>query len=262
MGQVIRFSEFENYYKKLITNRKNVEGVILDANVLITLSYSPKKFHTRIYNFLRDKIEKNNIACYTTVNTTQEFLEFHRRLLLTDGLRTAVHASSKIKLTNKKRAVIHAQSSKLAVREKNNAADPVFYDREIKIIRNIFCNSGKAGFELWQGLCDIYLSKQLSDEFKNLNDLNIEYISHHKKEMEQFFNKDISWKGAIDICSDVGIGFTDSMILNALQCTSFPLVISLDSDLAFAVIANKNLKDVVMPDELIDKNENLRNLLS
>lgn len=42
------------------------------------------------------------------------------------------------------------------------------------------------------------------------------------------------------------------MILNALQCTNLPFSISLDSDLAFSVMANSNLKDVLMPDALVD----------
>jgi predicted nucleic acid-binding protein len=89
MGRVVRFSEFDEYLYNLKQNGTRVEGTILDANVIITLSYSPKKFHTRTYEFIKNKIQKNEIALYTTVNTTQEYLEFYRRLLLTEGLRTA-----------------------------------------------------------------------------------------------------------------------------------------------------------------------------
>ena len=48
-----------------------------------------------------------------------------------------------------------------------------------------------------------------------------------------------------------GAGFSDSMILNALQCSTLPFAVSLDSDLAYSVMANPSLKDVLMPDELI-----------
>ena len=68
MGKVVRFSEFDQYLAELISNGVKVDGTILDANVIITLSFSPKKFHTRTYEFIKNKIEKNGIALYTTVN--------------------------------------------------------------------------------------------------------------------------------------------------------------------------------------------------
>ena len=48
-----------------------------------------------------------------------------------------------------------------------------------------------------------------------------------------------------------GAGFSDSMILNALQCTTLPFAVSLDSDLAYSVMSNANLKDVIMTDEIV-----------
>ncbi len=253
MGTVVRFSEFDSYLSNLKSKGERVDGTILDANIIITLSYSPKKFHTRVSDFIKNKILANNMNLYSTVNTTQEFLEFHRRLLLTEGLRTAIHSSSGIKLPNKKKQVIRAQSSILEARERNNGSDPVFYDREIKKIRDVFCHSGSAGTKLWQTLCDIYLRKQLQIEYKALQKLNVNYLSSYKEEMVDLFHKKITWESAIDICSDVGVGFSDAMILNALQSTHLPFSISLDMDMADAVRANSNLKDVVMPDDLVDK---------
>jgi len=253
MGTVVRFSEFDSYLFNLKNKGERVEGTILDANIIITLSFSPKKFHTRVSEFIRNKILANNMNLYSTVNTTQEFLEFHRRLLLTEGLRTAIHPSSRIKLPNKKRSVIRAQSSILDAREKNNGSDPVFYDREIKKIRDVFCHSGPIGMKLWKTLCDIYLRKQLQLEYKALQKLNVNYLSSYKTEMEDLFHQNITWESAIDICTDVGVGFSDAMILNALQSTHLPFSISLDMDIADAVRGKSSLKDVVMPDELVDK---------
>ena len=137
--------------------------------------------------------------------------------------------------------------------ETHNGADPVFNDREIKKIREVFFNSGSAGMKLWKGLCDIYLRKPLEIEFKALEKLRITYLSMYNDDQKEIFTKKITWEEAIGICSDVGAGFSDSMILNALQCTTLPFAISLDSDLAYSVMANANLKDVIMPDEIVDK---------
>jgi len=61
----------------------------------------------------------------------------------------------------------------------------------------------------------------------------------------------MTWNDAIEICFDIGVGFSDAMILNALQCTTLPFAVCLDSDLAYSVVANPALKDVIMPDEIV-----------
>lgn len=253
MGRVVRFSEFDEYLFNLKQNGIKAEGTILDANVIITLSYSPKKFHTRTYEFIKNKIQKNEIALYTTVNTTQEYLEFYRRLLLTEGLRTAIHPSSELDLPNKKKQAIRAQSSILHNREMHQGADPIFNDREIKKIRESFLNSGNAGMELWKALCNVYLRKPLEVEYKSLEKLKITYLSMYNVDQKDIFDKKITWENAISICSDIGAGFSDSMILNVLQCTTLPFAISLDSDLAYSVMANPHSKDVLIPDEIAEK---------
>ena len=253
MGRVIRFSEFDDYLNEHRKNGVPVDGTILDANVIITLNYEPKRFHTRTFEFVKNKLQKEQIALYTTVNTTQEYLDFYRRLLLTEGLRTAISPNSDFgDLPNKKKQAIKAQSSILHNREVHQGAEAVFNDREIKKIREVFFHSGMAGIILWKGLCDYYLKKHLQMEFKALEKLSISYLSMYKDDQKEIFTKKITWDEAIDVCSDIGAGFSDSMILNALQCTTLPFAVSLDSDLAYSVMANPILKDVVMPDELVN----------
>ena len=75
------------------------------------------------------------------------------------------------------------------------------------------------------------------------------------------FQKEVTWEGAIDVCSGMGIGFSDSMIINALRFSSFPFAVTLDADMAFAVWADKSLKDIVIPDGLIKGNKSLSKLL-
>ena len=261
MGIVVRFSDFDNYLDDLKSRGIDVKGTILDANVIITLTYSPKKFHTRIFKFVASKIINNDINLYTTVNTTQEYLEFYRRLLLTEGLRTALHSSSEINLPDKEREIIRRQSTILQKREQKDEIDPVFFDREIKKIRQSFYSRGEVGLEFWKYLCNEYLKRQLKLEYEVLGKLKINYLSSYSDEGKCFFHKGITWEGAMDICSGIGAGFSDSMILNALQCSSFPFSISLDTDMAFSVLGNSSLKDIVMPDGIIEKNEALSRIL-
>lgn len=252
MGRVVRFSEFDDYFRDISLRGIKTEGTILDANVIITLSLLTKKYHTRLDNFVQKKILGNGIALFTTVNTTQEYLEYQRRLLITEGLRTAVHPSSKINLPNKKKAAIRAQSVILENREKTQGAEPVFNDREIKKIRNAFC-SNPQGVALWKFLCEHYLKRQLHTEYNAIQKINVNYLSTYKEDVKEIFKRRITWEEAIDLCTDMGVGFSDAMILNALESTDLPFAISMDTDMAYAVIGNPLLKDVVMPDEIVDK---------
>ena len=83
MGQVIQFSKFDDYLHELQKRIPPVEGAILDTNVINTLSHRKRKFYRPISNFIKHKIVKNDIQLYTTVNTSQEYLDFYRRLLIT-----------------------------------------------------------------------------------------------------------------------------------------------------------------------------------
>lgn len=261
MGRVVRFSEFDEYFKESSISSADEMGTVLDANVLITLSYDPKKYHTRVKDFLRDEIYGKGIKCFTTVNTTMEYLEFHRRLLMTEGLRDSIDQYSKIKLSNKKKQAIRTKSQILKNRENTQKADPVFYDREIKQIRESFAKSGMKGLQSWKGMSELFVKNGLQDEYKNLKKLNIEYVSINNKDNEHYFHKDLSWPDAIDICSVTCAGFSDSMILNALMCTRFQFAVSLDKDLAYATLSDSSLKDIIMPDDLIDSDDVLSGLV-
>ena len=260
MGKVVRFSDFKKYFENSSIKDQSELGTVLDANILITLSYDPKEYHTRVLDFLRDEIYSRGFKCFTTVNTTMEYLEFHRRLLMTEGLRDSIDKYSKLDLSNKKKQIIRAKSTILAAREKNNKADPVFYDREIKAIREAFASSGMPGVNAWKALSEQYVKHALHEEYKNLTKLNIGYVSINNKNQAEYFHKEMKWEDAIDICAVTCAGFSDTMILNALMCTKFHFAISLDKDMAYATLADDRLKDVVMPDELIESDEPLRKL--
>ena len=62
-----------------------------------------------------------------------------------------------------------------------------------------------------------------------------------------FFNKKIEWVDAKRISETTCLSLSDSMILNAFQSSRFPFMVSSDFDIGYAVLASKDLKDVVMP---------------
>ncbi len=260
MGRVVRFSEFEDYYTGLQGQEGSMPGTILDANVIIALNCSLEKFHQRILDFFDNQIYFKDISCFTTVNTTSEFLEFQRRFLITKGLKT-IDESLSTEPSNRQEKIIRRCSEQLKKRENDGQVNPIFYDSEIKNIRKAFCSSGKKGLDMWRSLCDIFLRPKLYEEYENLKELNIKYLSSYKDEQKHLFSQKILWESAIEISTTTCIGFSDAMILNALQASKFQFSISLDSDIAYAVLSDPSLKDVVMPDDLISENNELQKLV-
>jgi len=64
MGKVVRFFEFDNYFNDLVSRGIKAEGTILDANIIITIGHEPKKFHTRLDDFIKSKITARGIKLF------------------------------------------------------------------------------------------------------------------------------------------------------------------------------------------------------
>ena len=108
--------------------------------------------------------------------------------------------------------------------------------------------------KLWKTFCNKYLKDSLKAAYKELNKLDIKYLSIHDSETKRFFQKEVEWIEAIDVCSNVGIGFSDAMILNTLQSTRFFFVVTIDFDMVYTTISDNSLKDIVVPDGMVSSN--------
>ena len=112
MGRVIAFSDFENYFKELNRDNSTPLGVILDTNILVSLTYEIKIDHELVVELL-DSLRDRGAMFFTTVNTRSEFLDFHRRLIMTEHLRDMIMSNSKWKISEKSRSQIQFQSGQL-----------------------------------------------------------------------------------------------------------------------------------------------------
>jgi hypothetical protein len=255
MGQVVSFSEFRKYYASIQGHRDFSLGTILDTNILIALSYESKSSHEETFDFFaRELFPKQELGFrfFTTANTRSEFLDFNRRMIMTEHLRDMIDEHSQWKITTKAKAQIQYQSGQLKRREQQGG-DPVFNDTQIKMIKAAFSAGRFSGKSGWLGLCEKLLSGQLDAVESSLEDLGIKYISQHESEQRDLFSKKIDWPDAKRIAEETCLGLADAMILNAFQCSRFPFVISADFDIGYAVLASSELKDVVMPDSVAKK---------
>ena len=250
MGKVVAFSEFDAYYSKLPKSDAPV-GTILDTNILISLSYEIESNHEEVVDFF-ERIDRYGIQYYATVSTKSEFLDFHRRLLITENLRTLASADSKFKIAAAARAQIQVQSGQLTRREQEGG-DAIFTDTQIKKIKSVFSAARHSSQAGWLLICESFLRGRLVDVEQVLQARGIEYISQHDLAQTELFHRKIDWPDARSISEVTCLGLSDSMILNALQCSVCPFIISTDFDIGYATLSSPPMKDVVMPDSLAKK---------
>ena len=190
MGRVISFSDFKNYYREIQDPPGLSQGTILDTNILISLTYEVKVNHEEVFDFFEQCLvskRAEGFRFFTTVNTRSEFLDFNRRLIMTENLRDIVSDSSfPLRLSSASKTQIQYQSGQLKRREQQGS-DPVFNDTQIKSIKSAFSAGKFSGNAGWLALCDEFLDQQLDLIEVTLNEFGVEYISQHAPAQEGLF---------------------------------------------------------------------------
>lgn len=251
MGRVVAFSEFDSYLKTIQWG-PSVQGTILDTNILISSSYEVKSDHEEVIDFL-EKLTEAEFRIFTTVNTKSEYLDFHRRLIMTENLRDMLDPSSGWRISAAGRAQIQVQSGQLKRQEDQQGSDPVFSDRQLKKIKSAFSAGMHSGQTGWLSLCHSLLHGRLDVAENILTARGVQYISQHVEEQKGFFDRKIDWPDAKRIAEQTCLGLADAMIINAFQCSRFPFMVSADFDIGYVALASKEIRDVVMPDSVAKK---------
>ncbi|OFZ46634.1 MAG: hypothetical protein A2417_15110 [Bdellovibrionales bacterium RIFOXYC1_FULL_37_79] len=250
MGRLISFSGFDAYYSKTSIESSFVNGTILDTNILISLMYEVKLTHDEIVNFLDEKIVGNGISCYTNVITTAEFLNIFRRILLTEHLCDSIDEFSKLNFPKKSKYLIKRLYGEYKHRFDHEKKDIIFAESHLKQIRDTFSGSAHSGLKPWPELTQELLGDELEVVYKAYEKAGIIYISPNEDNQKHYFNKKMIWEDTIKISASSGLAIFDAMILNALQCSHFSFLITADADIAYATLANCEIKDVVVPDSI------------
>ena len=232
------------------------KGTILDTNVLISANYDVRDSHAQVIEVL-DVLQKLSYRIFATVNTRSEYLEFQRRLILTENLLDMVDEFSKSKLSKSARAKIQTLKGSLKTSMAADAdKDEVFNESQLKKIKKEFSAGPHSGQKGWLEICDVFLKGKIELEDQALIDRGVEYVSPHEPSQANLFNEFLGWSGAIGICEKTGAAFSDSMILNALKSSKLFFVVTLDFDVGYAALSDPNMKDVVVPDRLYREYKN------
>ena len=126
-------------------------------------------------------------------------------------------------------------------------------DVQLKKIKKEFSAGPHSGQLAWLEFCEEFLSGRLQELERDLRDSGIEYVSQNEPSQSHLFHTKIDWPEAMEISEKTGVSFSDSMILNAFQCSSCPFIVSMDFDVGYAVLADPRMKDAIMPDRIANE---------
>lgn len=254
MGKTVPFSDIDLYIQKLT----NKSGCLVDSNFLIALSEEHHPFNEDA-QFLYEKLAEYKIRIYCTVTNRTEFIDFQRKMIITETLMGMLSASSKWKISSAVKKALMSQKGWIDNQAKEEEL-PILTDKRIKDCKRSFLPKTQSGQVGWTALCNEFLSGQLLTAWNILSEtIQLNYLEMRSGESDKFFHTPLEWEKMYSIAEDTCLGSSDSMILNVLNSSIFPFIISADYDMAYGVLQNANDKLILIPDNLYRRHiKNLR----
>ncbi len=246
MGQAIPFSEIDRYLKQL---EQPIPGCLVDTQFLVAVTDELHPFFEDA-EFLFEKLVEYQIPIFTTVTTRSEFVDIRRRFIITETLMGMLSASSKWKISATTQKVLRAQKTWVDAQASTDAL-PLLTDSRIKDCKEIFMPRTQSGQIGWIQLCDEYLSEKLLAAWNKIQEeLSLNHIAFRGEELAPYMNEKVQWHKMYAISEQTALSSSDSMLVNVLNCSKFPFIVSADFDIAYSVLASKNDKTALVPDNL------------
>ncbi len=249
MGVVIPYSDIDNYLSKTDL----LKGCILDTNFLIALTEENHK-HNDDSKFIYEKLVHYKVPIYCTVTVRTEFIDYQRRIKITESLMDMLAPSSKWKISSSVRDTLRKYRGWIDNQAKDDEI-PCLTDTKIKEIKKIFLPKTQSGQIGWIELCKEFLSGKLLLAWTDIEDaLALNYIDMRDSQNQYLFQKELKWENMYSLSEETALGSNDAMILNVLNSSTLPFVISADYDLAYGVLKSQTDKIILVPDSIYNRN--------
>lgn len=243
MGSVRKFSEIDK-----VINETRAEGCVSDTSALIAFTYTPSEF-SEDAEFVFKKLEKLKLPSYVNVTVRHEYVDFERRLQLGEHILSMPEKPKGNFLPNRLKALIGNMRRTVDERARNHEL-PVLSEREVKRLKKEATRYRVAKADLWTHLCADSLENRLESAWNVvLLKTQSQYVGLGVG-VPAIMQRKPEWKNVYSIIEHSGLGGSDAMILNFLECSKLPFVLSCDFDLAYAAFRGSVSKMVLIPDEL------------
>ncbi len=244
--KIFRFSQL----RQLISEMPEIKnGLVVDSNIIFAASYELDIFHDEVAEIL-NVLSEHDIPLFTNVNIRSEFLELHRRVLIAESLIDFYEDyGSEMEPQLQHQLKSHRTSYRKAIEE-----DRLFKlsDQRIKSFRKQLMEFKANDHDAWQLFCQNYFSVRMAGLWEKAVEIfNLHFISLRQNDKSPQVSGDLSWKQMENLVSQYGIGVSDAMILNLFLNSTFPVVLTADSDLVYVIerLRPEN-KVALIPDSL------------
>jgi predicted nucleic acid-binding protein len=245
LGQAFPFSEVDSYFLKSNPSF----GCIADTTFLIAIANKDHDFHDDA-QFLFEKLVQYKVPIYATVTTRSEFIDYHRRVIMTETLMDMLAPTSKWKISSFVREILRSQKGWID-NQARTENDPYLTDTRIKKCKQAFLPKTQSGQIGWMALCNEYLYGRLQAAWNEIEEaLSINYIDMRSGNSTSLFINELKWENMYTLSEESAMGSSDAMILNLLKSSIFNFVITSDYDLAYGTMLSTKDKTALVPESI------------
>ena len=244
MGSAAPFSAIS----KVLQGLDKPHGCLLDTNFLIAAIYEVHRFHSEAVS-LFDAMAEAGIPLYVSLSARSEFLDLQRRIILTEALMQMASEKSKWRISADVLKELRNQRRWIGIQAEKEEM-PILSESRIKMVKQVFLPRTQSGKSGWLELCQYYLAPLLSTWDQTVTAMGLQYIGARESEEGKLFSSKLRWETMYELSAKTALSSMDAMILNVFNSSVFPLLVTTDYDLAYAVLAENNAKTILIPDSL------------
>jgi predicted nucleic acid-binding protein len=245
LGTAIPYSDID----KFLSDERNRKGCLLDTNFLIALTEENHKFNEDS-SFIFEKLVQYQVPIYCTVTVRTEFIDYQRKIIVTESLMDMLAPSSKWRISTSVREALRRQRGWIDNQAKEDDL-PVLTDSRIKDMKRIFLPRTASGHIGWVEICKAILAGKLLNAWSDVErELSLNYVDMREGKSANLFPDGLKWEKMYSLAETTALSSNDAMILNVLESSSLPFVVSADYDLAYGVMKSSEPKAILVPDSL------------
>lgn len=227
--QILRTAQALSTYLK---NKNCKPGCFADTSFLYGVAYRDDRLFERANDVL-DLLSENAVPIYANVISRMEFVDLILRKQLTAA---CVALFDELEPSSDNKELFNLLKN---IRDRNTAArrDHESYkinESQIKKLRKLIINS-TAGTD-WKGFCGKYTGALLVSEWRMTEEeMGLNFVEILEGATSEFFKEPLLWNDMVQIMGKNGMRGPDAMIVNLFLKSSFPLLITGDSDFESAM---------------------------
>ena len=245
MATILPFSEISKHLKIKAESKK----VLIDTCALIAFSHGVNEFSDETEE-LFEVLRKENFQAYTNVNIRSEFLDYQRRIIVTEALTNIAGQVEGLSSFSEVYKKLKAHTA--LVHKKAKAGKPlVLNDSDIKRFKKLLSFEHRDIKNIWLKFCKDNLENMLQRTFEITEKvMKLKYLSVRKGEKSPEVTGVVQWERMYQISETSALGIDDSMIINMFESTNIPFLVTTDFDVIYSGAISDNHKIIFCPDRI------------